>query len=70
MRKLILLVVALFGGCSSPDEQQKNAIGLNDAVSACITEEVLREYNATEKDIRDFKEAGAKRGTATEATCG
>ena len=70
MKFVPLLICVAIGGCSSPDVQNVDAPNSEDVVSACVTEEVLREANASEEEIRQFREDEAKAKAAGEATCG
>ena len=70
MRISLLLIFVTLGACSSSNEQRADAPDSEYTVSACVTEEVLREANASEEEIRQFREDEAKAKAANEATCG
>ena len=63
MRFLHLFIFIAASGCSLAEEPATNTGEFE--VASCITEEMLREANASEEEIRQFKEdEAAADGTA------
>ena len=64
MRKLLLIFFVAVSACSSSDDRRDS----ENAVAPCITEEVMREANMSEAEIKEFKDEEAKANR--EESCG
>ena len=68
MRMMAILICVSLGGCSSTDRPKADVADIDEVVAPCINEEVLREYNVTEEEIRQFKDETKAKADA-EAMC-
>ena len=58
-----IICIALAGCDASNVVETAEALDMENMVRACMTDEILREANASEEEIRKFKEEQAKAGT-------
>jgi predicted component of type VI protein secretion system len=66
MRLFATITCVVLAGCSASDvTQTANALDVENIVKACMTDEILREANASEVEIKQFKKDQAEAGAVT-----